>query len=98
MLCKCCTKILIFSVMILFLCLSSCLKEDTYRAFLYPNKNDLYQHIEEGPFDSAQGARSWIFYQVEQLGLPPGSYDYEIGKNCKKRDFGSIWVCEDTFR
>lgn len=89
---------IIFAVLSFFTLCVSCEKDENYRAFLYQNRNDLTQHIESGPFKSAEEARSWIYSNVSRLNLSEGVFDYEIGRNCSKESGFTLWVCEDTFR
>ena len=72
----------------------SCSSSDKYRVFVYPNRNDLTNHIEAGEFDSVDAARD---VAKEQMRRYPNC-DYEIGKNCEKRSGSSLWICEETFR
>ena len=65
-----------------------------FQLFVYPNRNDLTNHIEVGHFDKYEEAREQADYFM--LKYPNG--DYEIGVNCKKEKFGDLWVCKDTIR
>jgi hypothetical protein len=65
-----------------------------FQLFVYPNRNDLTNHIEVGHFDQYEEAREQADYFM--LKYPNG--DYEIGVNCKKEKFGDLWVCKDTIR
>jgi hypothetical protein len=65
-----------------------------YQLFVYPNRNDLTNHIEVGHFDSLDDARDQAGYYMSKY--PNG--DYEIGINCKKGKYGDLWVCKETIR
>jgi hypothetical protein len=65
-----------------------------YQLFVYPNRNDLTDHIEVGHFDSLESARNQADYYMNKY--PNG--DYEIGINCKKDKYGDLWVCKETIR
>ncbi len=65
-----------------------------YQLFVYPNRNDLTNHIEVGHFDSLEDARDQADYYMNKY--PNG--DYEIGINCKKGKSGGLSVCKETIR
>jgi hypothetical protein len=74
--------------------LASCGSNDDYRLFVYPSKHDLSVHREFGPYKSMDEARDEAATQMTKY--PRG--DYEIGKNCRKREGISLWVCEETVK
>jgi hypothetical protein len=69
-----------------------------WEGFVYPNKNDLYVHINMGEYGSLEDCRDVCLAKLEELkALYKG--DYECGKNCKnKAGFSVVKVCEETVR
>ena len=84
--------ILIVSV----LCLSSC-NIDNWDGFLYPNKNDLTEHINVGKFDTLAQCRSAVARYVQENSIRANQFDYECGKNCRGSSTG-LSICEETLR
>jgi hypothetical protein len=76
--------------------LTGCENKDTYRPVFYPNKSDLTNY-ERGPkFDNLAQARQWVDQKL--TGCTAGTWDYEIGKNCKPFEDSDIEVCEETLK
>jgi len=73
-----------------------CVRKDTYQPTYYPNRNDLTDYTRGPVFDSLDDARTWAYEENERRG--DRNWDYEIGKNCKRSDFGDVQVCEETLK
>ena len=71
-----------------------CGEPDNYRLFIYPDRHDLTVHREFGPYDSVEKARNEANSEMSRY----SNGDYEIGKNCEKKSYTTLWICEDTFR
>ena len=69
-----------------------------WEGFVYPNKNDLANHIGIGSYPSLEACRASAISALAKVSsLARG--DYECGLNCKP-DGGSagLRVCEDTLK
>lgn len=79
------------------LVITGCGEADEWVGFLYPNKNNLSQHIETGTYATIKECRRDIVTYAHDVGFR--GYDYECGLNCEHQDgMGSIMVCEETSR
>jgi hypothetical protein len=68
------------------------LNASTFQVVIYPNKNDLTNHIYVGQFESIEKAKENAEREVGNFQDP----DYEIGKNCKKSNSPYLESCEET--
>lgn len=79
------------------LILSGCLK-DEWEGFVYPNKNNLSEHINIGSYDSLEECRASAINVLNKISSSSLG-DYECGLNCKsKSGMDGIKVCEETSR
>ena len=85
----------ILRVAILAVFVSSC-AQDEWQGFIYPNRNDLTDHVSVGSFETLEqcgrAARSELM-RISSL----GAGDYECGLNCDAWR-GFPVVCERTAR
>ena len=73
---------------------------NTWRADVYPDRNDLTKSRFIGTFDSLEACREAARKALRDLGATE-SGDYECGKNCKPMFpelADSAQVCEETLR
>lgn len=74
--------------------LSGC--SDRWDGFVYPNKNNLSEHVNIGEFNTLQACRDAA---LSALASMRGSGDYECGLDCDDgRKMGGIKVCKKTLR
>jgi len=79
------------------LILSGCLK-DEWEGFVYPNKNNLSEHINIGSYDSLEECRTSAINALNRISSVHDG-DYECGLNCKsKNGLEGIKICEETSR
>jgi hypothetical protein len=65
---------------------------------VYPNKNDLTNHIGIGHYSSLEECRASALSAIAKIS-PPDRGDYECGWNCKDNaGLSGIKVCEETSR
>jgi hypothetical protein len=71
---------------------------DEWEGFVYPNKNNLTEHINIGVFKSLESCRAAALKKLSQVSsIEEG--DYECGLNCGFRDgMGDLRVCKKTER
>lgn len=73
--------------------------QDTWRGFLYPDRNNLTKDVRSGPLKTLEQCRSWVDATREEMDLDRVDIDYECGKNCKPpRTPDGPMVCEETVR
>jgi hypothetical protein len=77
-----------------FLILSGCLKEQ-WEGFVYPNKEDLTNHVSIGVFTSLEECRDHSLAKLEEISSIHAG-DYECALNCKEGSLPKI--CEKTER
>ena len=72
--------------------------QDEWEGFVYPDKNDLFQHRNIGVYRSLESCRAAARNTLSEVSsIEKG--DYECGLNCEFRDgFDVIRVCEKTER
>ena len=87
----------IAAAIVVALAVSGCFKEE-WEGFVYPNKNDLTEHINIGTYKSLEECRASAVRALNKISsLTAG--DYECGLNCESNsDFGDIKVCEKSER
>lgn len=84
-------------IIVCSLILSGCLK-DEWEGFVYPNKNNLSEHISIGSYGSLEECRASAINALNKISSVHDG-DYECGLNCKsKSGMGAIKVCEETSR
>ncbi len=87
------------SVLAVAVMLAAC-GENTWRADVYPDRNNLSESKFIGTFDSLEACREAAKNALEEIGATD-SGDYECGKNCKPmfpQLEDSVQVCEETLR
>lgn len=85
------------TVIALSLAVSGCFKEE-WEGFVYPNKNDLAEHINIGSYKSLEECRASAINALNKVSSVSAG-DYECGLNCEsKSGMGGIKVCENTER
>ena len=88
---------LISIVIVLSLAVSGCFKEE-WEGFVYPNKNNLSEHINIGSYKSLKECRVSAINALNKISSVSAG-DYECGLNCEsKSSMGGIKVCEKTER
>lgn len=88
---------LITAVVAYALAISGCFKEE-WEGFVYPNKNDLAEHINIGAYKSLEECRVSAVNALNKISSVSAG-DYECGLNCEsKSGTGGIKVCEKTER
>lgn len=76
---------------------SGCLKEE-WEGFVYPNKNDLANHISIGAYKSLEECRASALNALLKISSVSAG-DYECGLNCGQRSgMGNLKICEKTER
>ena len=75
--------------------LSAC---DSYQVTVYPNKDNLTNHVTIEGLDSLESCRNTAKKMILEKGY--ANPDYECGINCKKEVdvYGDLYICEDTTR
>lgn len=87
----------ITAIVIAALAMSGCFK-DEWSGFVYPNKNDLTEHINIGTYKSLEECRASAVSALNKIS-PISVGDYECGLNCESRSgMGDVKVCEKTER
>lgn len=88
---------LITMVVVVALVVSGCFKEE-WEGFVYPNKNNLSEHINIGSYKSLEECRASALNALNKISSVSEG-DYECGLNCESRSgMGGIKVCEKTER
>ena len=88
---------LITIVVVVALAVLGCLKEE-WEGFVYPNKNNLSEHINIGSYGTLEECRASAINALNKVSSA-SSGDYECGLNCESRSgIGGIKVCEKTER
>jgi len=90
---KAAQTILLALLILVGICGCGKIKKDTYDLVVYPDRNDLTNHIFVGQYSTAEEARDSASEYMKTY--PNG--DYEIGKN-KIKSIGGVAVYEETFR
>lgn len=85
---------LILIVGIVILILSSCSEE--WHGFVYPNKNDLSNHVDIGIYKSLKECRDSALNTLNKISQVSIG-DYECGLNCKSSS-GDFRICDKTER
>lgn len=68
-----------------------------WEGFVYPNRNDLTNHIGIGSYKSLEECRASALQALGKVSsLERG--DYECGLNCKADGSGGLKVCEETLK
>ncbi|MGJ0515371.1 MAG: hypothetical protein ACR65O_06405 [Methylomicrobium sp.] len=88
---------LITTAVVVALGISGCLK-DEWEGFIYPNKDNLSEHITIGSYKSLEECRTSAISALNKISsVSSGDYECELG--CELRsDMGGIKVCEKTER
>lgn len=87
----------ITTVVVVALAVSGCFKEE-WEGFVYPNKNNLSEHINIGSYKSLEECRASAINALNKISSVSAG-DYECGLNCEsKSSMGGIKVCEKTER
>lgn len=87
---------LITTVVVAF-AVSGCFKEE-WEGFIYPNKNNLSEHINIGTYKSLEECRASAINALNKISSVSAG-DYECGLNCKsKSSMVGIKICERTER
>lgn len=82
--------------LILSLLLTGC--SDQWEGFVYPNKDDLTNHIGIGSYKSLEDCRASALDALEKVSSVDRG-DYECGLNCKAdSSLGGIKICKVTLR
>ena len=69
-----------------------------WEGFVYPDKNDLTNHIGIGSYTSLEECRASAMSALAKVSSPERG-DYECGLNCKPDGGrGGLKVCEDTLK
>lgn len=71
--------------------------QERWEGYVYPNKQDLTQHIFVGEYSTLESCRAGALAKLHQLNTL-SSGDYECGKNCRSESGLTIRVCEETLR
>jgi len=89
--------LLLNTIGVVALAVSGCFKEEQ-EGFVYPNKNNLSEHMNIGSYKSLDKCRASAIDALNKISsLSAG--DYECGLNCESRSrVGGIEVCERTER
>ena len=91
------TKLSPLATLIPFVVLSGCVEEDSWEGFVYPNRNDLTQHVEIGSFETLEQCRSAALNRMSVNGWTNVG-DYECGLNCKPWEGTDMKICKETKR
>jgi len=87
----------ITTVVVVALAVSGCFKEE-WEGFVYPNKNNLSEHINIGSYKSLEECRASAINALNKISSVSAG-DYECGLNCESRSgMDGIKVCEKTER
>ncbi len=87
----------ITTVVVVALAVSGCFKEE-WEGFVYPNKNNLSEHINIGSYKSLEERRASAINALNKISSMSAG-DYECGLNCESRSgMDGIKVCEKTER
>lgn len=79
------------------LTMSGCFKEE-WEGFVYPNKNNLAEHINVGKYRSLEECRASAVSVLNKISSITAG-DYECGLNCdSKSSMSGIKVCVKTER
>ena len=76
----------------LLLCLSSC-SQGVWQALVYPDRDNLTDHLSIGEFQNLEECRDHAVAWIEDRNLSKVG-DYECGWNCEYQD--GIYSCEET--
>lgn len=88
---------LITTVIVFSLAVSGCFKEE-WEGFIYPNKNNLSEHINIGSYTSLEECRVSAIKALNKISSVSAG-DYECGLNCEsKNSMDGVKVCEKTER
>ncbi len=69
--------------------------QDRWEGFVYPNQNNLTNHVYVGEYNNLEDCRDAALAKLEELGaLNRG--DYECGKNCRSEPGLTVRICEET--
>ena len=84
-------------VIILSLAISGCFKEE-WEGFVYPNKNNLSEHINIGSYKTLEECRASAINVLNKTSSVAAG-DYECGLNCESESgISGFKVCEKTER
>jgi hypothetical protein len=90
-------KLRLITAIAVTLLLAGCFKEE-WEGFVYPNKNNLSEHINIGIYKSLEECRASALNTLQRVSSISAG-DYECGLNCEFRSgMGSLKVCEKTER
>ena len=85
------------SILLILVFLASCSQdEDTFVLIVYPDKNNLDNHISVEVFDTLEQCRT----SAENI-ISINKYenaDYECGINCRKIYDSSMYICKESIR
>lgn len=68
----------------------------TWQGFYYPNAENLTRSINSPTFKTVDECRDWVDEMVYKYNPSGYGYDYECGKNCKKKSDIDMYLCEET--
>ena len=86
------------SIGCIFLALFGCSSDDDWSGFVYPDKENLFNHLELGKFETLDQCRAAAWDLIDRSGWPTVA-DYECGLNCKPIEgYDVLKVCEETLR
>ncbi len=71
--------------------------EAPWRGWIYPDKTDLTQSIEIGPYKSLNECRSGVRRATLNM-VDPTGWDYECGLKCRPDKQLGVNVCKETAR
>lgn len=75
--------------------ISACF-QDSWRAIIYPNKNDLTKDIRLAEFKSLEECRSAASSYISANNFT--NADYECGLNCEFNKDMDLYICKETLR
>jgi hypothetical protein len=85
------------AAIVVALAVSGCFKEE-WEGFVYPNRNNLSEHINIGTYKSLEECRASAVSTMNRISSMTAG-DYECGLNCESRSgMSDIKVCEQTER
>ena len=91
-------RAIVGSIVCIFLILFGCSKDDDWSGFVYPDKENLSNHLELGDFETLDQCRAAARELIDVSGWPSVA-DYECSLNCKPmKGYDLLQMCEETLR